>query len=68
MYKLKGCGDHSCRVEKPVGMGTNGGCKFPEITRLAKQCDLLQGYHDDVEVRRFARSVGYIFNHLEVTK
>lgn len=22
-----GCGDHSCYVSKPTGMGTNGGCR-----------------------------------------
>ncbi len=21
------CGDNSCRLDKPVGMGTNGGCR-----------------------------------------
>ena len=24
---LKGCGDHSCLVEQPKGMATNGGCR-----------------------------------------
>lgn len=23
---LKGCGNHGCRVKKPTGMATNGGC------------------------------------------
>lgn len=24
---MRGCGDHGCVIEKPVGMGTNGGCR-----------------------------------------
>jgi hypothetical protein len=24
---LEGCGDHSCIIAKPRGMGTNGGCR-----------------------------------------
>ena len=24
---IRGCGDHSCLIEKPEGMGTNGGCR-----------------------------------------
>ena len=24
---MKGCGDNGCHIEKPVGMGTNGGCR-----------------------------------------
>lgn len=23
----RGCGDHSCAIKKPTGMGTNGGCR-----------------------------------------
>ena len=25
--KMKGCGDHSCVIEKPTGQATNGGCR-----------------------------------------
>ncbi len=25
--KTLGCSDHNCVVSKPIGMGTNGGCK-----------------------------------------
>jgi len=24
---IRGCGDHGCLIEKPEGMGTNGGCR-----------------------------------------
>ena len=24
---IRGCGDHSCLIEKPEGLGTNGGCR-----------------------------------------
>lgn len=27
---LQGCGDHSCVVRRPDGMGTNGGCQCSE--------------------------------------
>lgn len=27
---LRGCGDHSCMVKKPLGMATNGGCRCVE--------------------------------------
>lgn len=27
---LPGCGDHSCLVNPPKGMGTNGGCRCDE--------------------------------------
>jgi hypothetical protein len=27
MELAQGCGDHSCRFNKPSGMGTNGGCR-----------------------------------------
>ncbi|MBY6277263.1 hypothetical protein [Symbiobacterium thermophilum] len=27
---LRGCGDHSCMVNKPFGMATNGGCRCVE--------------------------------------
>jgi len=38
-----GCGDHSCIVKKPIGQGTNGGCRCPErvlkviVRRLKKR-------------------------------
>lgn len=28
---LEGCGDHSCVVAKPGGMGTNGGCRCERV-------------------------------------
>lgn len=28
--ELVGCGDHSCVVARPNGMGTNGGCRCDE--------------------------------------
>lgn len=27
---LTGCGDHSCVIARPTGMGTNGGCRCPD--------------------------------------
>ena len=30
-----GCGDNSCVLVKPVGMGTNGGCRCP-VTRVKR--------------------------------
>lgn len=28
IYKgIEGCGDHGCLIKRPVGMGTNGGCR-----------------------------------------
>ena len=24
---MNGCSDHNCIIKKPIGMGTNGGCK-----------------------------------------
>jgi hypothetical protein len=29
-----GCGDHGCVVQKPKGMGTNGGCRCFDNTKL----------------------------------
>lgn len=26
-FGIKGCGDHSCYIERPDGMATNGGCR-----------------------------------------
>ena len=35
---LEGCGNHACRVKKPVGMGTNGPCRCAgNIVPIAKQ-------------------------------
>lgn len=28
---LEGCGDHSCVIAKPGGMGTNGGCRCERV-------------------------------------
>ncbi|WP_163557529.1 hypothetical protein [Halomonas sp. NO4] len=32
---IPGCGDNSCCISKPVGMGTNGGCRCFEDRRKA---------------------------------
>lgn len=33
---LSGCGDNSCLIEKPNGMGTNGGCRCHESRSKAR--------------------------------
>ena len=27
LYHVEGCDDHGCQIQKPEGMGTNGGCR-----------------------------------------
>lgn len=45
-----GCGDHSCAVSPPSGMGTNGGCSCePRMTRMA--ATLWRGYALALESR-----------------
>lgn len=37
-----GCGDHSCLVLKPKGMGTNGGCRcIPPGVGFAKRQEIV---------------------------
>jgi hypothetical protein len=33
--EFRGCGDNSCNIKAPMGMGTNGGCRCrPAILRV----------------------------------
>ncbi len=59
---MKGCGSHSCMIEKPEGMGTNSRCQCPawklhrEIMRLRKgQAELLDAAEKvaRLEIRRW---------------
>lgn len=48
--ELEGCGDHSCVVAKPKGMGTNGGCRCDE-RRLRHAVQVLRA---QVQMRRLS--------------
>lgn len=40
---MLGCGDHSCLFKKPVGVGTNGGCRcLSELPDRKKRRELEQ--------------------------
>jgi len=39
---VEGCGDHSCLVKPPKGMGTNGGCRCP-VSYLQNPQDRIWG-------------------------
>lgn len=45
-----GCGDGNCKIRKPTGMHTNGGCKCyrgiaDDALRLAELADSIQHIH-----------------------
>ncbi len=61
---FKAC-NHGCRARRPRGMSTNGGCRMPRLPQLREKAGLLSGYHDDIEVRRFARKVCELLDHIE---
>ena len=55
-----GCGDHSCIVKKPIGQGTNGGCRCPAqvlkviIRRLQSRlatCDFIDIVFEHIQCR-----------------
>lgn len=35
-----GCGDNSCMIHKPIGMGTNGGCRCFKVMSFQDRQDL----------------------------
>lgn len=37
-----GCGDHGCKIHKPKGMGTNGGCQCRPRYIAAKLLDIAE--------------------------
>ena len=58
-----GCGDHSCVVRRPRGMGTNGGCRClprelhpDDAVRLRKAFHALRA-HIEAEPARIAAAV-----------
>ena len=62
---FKAC-NHGCRARKPNGQATNGGCDFPSnLFLLREQAGLMWGYHHDEEVRKFARKVVALIEHIE---
>ncbi len=60
---FKAC-NHGCRARQPKGQSTNGGCRFPKLDLLSKKASLLWSYHDDTEVRKFAREVKELLDHI----
>lgn len=61
---FKAC-NNGCRARKPVGMATNGGCRFPhDLTGLRSQAGLLWGSHGDPGVRKFARTICDLLDHI----
>ena len=48
---MKGCGDHSCVVEKPKGQGTNGGCRCSPIALRRKI------WEQEAEIKQYQSSV-----------
>ena len=46
-------------------MATNSGCNFPNLYMLREQAGLIDGYHHDEEVRKFARKVVALIEHIE---
>ena len=61
---FKAC-NHGCRARKATGMATNSGCNFPNLYMLREQAGLIDGYHHDEEVRKFARKVVALIEHIE---
>jgi len=57
--------NHGCRSRKPVGMATNGSCNFPpRLDDLQETANLMWSSHDDIEVRRFAKQVSGLLEHV----
>lgn len=50
-----GCGNHSCRIEKPKGMGTNAGCScldglaFEQRSKILRAFDRERKHAEDAE-------------------
>ena len=61
--KFHSC-NHGCKVRKAKGMATNGGCSFPDIEALGDHARHLWGGHPDTSVRRFARRVLDVLDHI----
>lgn len=62
---FKAC-NHGCRAREAKGMATNGGCQFPaNLYLLREQAGLLWGYHHDEEVRKFARKIVGLLDHIK---
>lgn len=49
-YKIddNGCGDNSCLVKKPTGMGTNGGCRCTQHVKPEDKIPVKRG----IEIHR----------------
>lgn len=64
-----GCGDHSCIVKKPIGQGTNGGCRCPAqvlkviIRRLQATLDGDPHYTATPELREAWRASAVRYSH-----
>ena len=57
--------NHGCRSRTPVGMATNGLCRFPhDLAKLKEVTNLMQSSHHDPEVRKFARQVSGLLDHI----
>ena len=57
--------NHGCRARKAQGMATNGGCNFPpRLDQLKEEAGLFWSCHDDADVRRFARKVVGLLDHI----
>jgi hypothetical protein len=63
---FKSC-NHGCLAKEAKGQSTNGGCTFPSrLDDLREECILLWGYHHDKGIRKFARKVAGLIDHISM--